>query len=248
MVEYATAECATCHAIRPMNEMREEKVRRVTGKSYGSGTSRGSTNSHSTGFGGGRPARNRSGNSSSSRSHSNSRTHMAVERVWVCMGCKSPKSDLSPTAVKVGVGALGVAALLIYGAVAPPNPKTASDTEFQAPQASEDKTEAVTDQPDGEQAVPVVSAELETDAADDGAQDMTAAESPPSADVTETSEIGSAPAQARPDSEGADTAKPQFDGIEAARQSQRKGEEERLRIEQAEAEKMDRYARQPSVR
>ena len=93
MVEYATAECATCHAIRPMNEMREVRVKRLSSVSQGSGRSSRSGNGRSSSFGGGSSARFGSTSSNSQRSHSNSRSHYRVNDVWVCVGCKAPRSD-----------------------------------------------------------------------------------------------------------------------------------------------------------
>lgn len=110
MTEYAEGECATCGAIRPKNEMKVVSVRRVTGKSYGSGASRTTRNSNSSSFGGDRSARFRSGSSNSNRNHSNTRTHMAKDRVWVCKGCRAPKSDMSPTQRSFMWGAIAVAA------------------------------------------------------------------------------------------------------------------------------------------
>lgn len=93
MVEYATAECATCHAIRPMNEMREVRVKRLSSVSHGSGRSTRTGNGRSSSFGGGGSARFGNSSSNSQRSHSNSRSHYRVNDVWVCNGCKAPRSD-----------------------------------------------------------------------------------------------------------------------------------------------------------
>lgn len=110
MTEYAEGECATCGAIRPKNEMKVVSVRRVTGKSYGSGSSRTTRNSNSSSFGGDRSARFRSGSSSSNRNSSNTRTHMSRDRVWICKGCRAPKSDMSPTQKNFMWGIIIVAA------------------------------------------------------------------------------------------------------------------------------------------
>ncbi len=130
MVEYATTECATCHAIRPKNEMREVVVRRVTGTSYGSGTAQSNTQSRSSSSGGQRSPRSRAGSSSGSRSHSNSRTHMSSQRIWVCKGCKAPRSDLSPPArnmLLVGFGALGFVIWSYFGGSSPGGQSTTSE-------------------------------------------------------------------------------------------------------------------------
>lgn len=110
MTEYAEGECATCGAIRPKNEMKVVSVRRVTGKSYGSGSSRTTRNSNSSSFGGGSSARFRSGTSSSSRNSSTTRTHMSKDRVWICRGCRAPKSDMSPTQKNLMWGVIIIAA------------------------------------------------------------------------------------------------------------------------------------------
>lgn len=110
MTEYAEGECATCGAIRPKNEMKVVSVQRVTGKSYGSGSSHTTGNSNSSSYGGDRSTRFRSGSSNSNRTRSSTRTHMAKDRVWVCKGCRAPKSDMSPTQRSFMWGAIAVAA------------------------------------------------------------------------------------------------------------------------------------------
>jgi hypothetical protein len=114
MTTYAEAECATCFAIRPKNELRQVVVRRVTGESFGHGSTRGSSSSSSMAYGGSRPARMRSGQGQSTRSHSNKRVHMATERLWVCHGCKPPKSDWSPATKRGLLCALGAGGVLVY--------------------------------------------------------------------------------------------------------------------------------------
>lgn len=93
MVKYAEAECATCSAIRPKHEMRQIKLERISGRSFGDSSSRrhGSRQSWS----GGNSGRTRYGNGASdnSRSGATSRTFTKVERVWVCKGCRAPRSD-----------------------------------------------------------------------------------------------------------------------------------------------------------
>lgn len=110
MTEYAEGECATCGAIRPKNEMKVVSVRRVTGKSYGSGSSRITRNSNSSSFGGDSSARFRSGTSSSNRNSSTTRTHMSKDRVWICRGCRAPSSDMSPTQKNLMWGLIIIAA------------------------------------------------------------------------------------------------------------------------------------------
>jgi hypothetical protein len=96
MTEYAEAACATCHAIRTMNQMKEVKVKRIVGKSYQSGSSTGRRKSNSNSYSKS-GMRHGSGNSTSSRQRSSSKTQMSVYREWVCKGCSAPKSDMSPT-------------------------------------------------------------------------------------------------------------------------------------------------------
>jgi hypothetical protein len=93
MAKYAEAECATCHSIRPKNEMRQVKVERVIGRSYGgtSSVSSGSRQYYSTKNSG--KSSYGSGNSFGSRNSSGSRTRTNVERLWVCIGCRAPRSD-----------------------------------------------------------------------------------------------------------------------------------------------------------
>lgn len=114
MTTYAEAECATCFAMRPKNEMRQVVVRRVTGESFGHGSASGSSSSNSRSYGGSRPARMRSGQGQSNRRHSNKRVHMATERLWVCEGCQPPKSDWSPAMKQGLLSALGAGGVLIY--------------------------------------------------------------------------------------------------------------------------------------
>ncbi len=230
MVEYATEECATCHAIRPMNEMREVKVKRVTGKSYGSGGSRSSTSSHSSGFGGGRPPRMRSGNSTTSRSHSNTRVHMSINRVWVCDGCKAPKSDLSPGTVTGGLVVVGAAAFLVLGGV---------NKADRTPKAGfVDNSEYATRQYDSDQARRVeVPTTVAPEAVEAPSSEPTETPEPtPSPDADEIAATPSEPAKS------AVAPLEQFDGVTAAQKGQREGEEEAARIERAEREKLERYA------
>lgn len=93
MAKYAEAECATCYEIRPKSEMREVKVERVVGKSHGgSNSSRSGRRNHNS-FGSSGSVRFGSGTSSSTRNTSSSRTRTRVDRVWVCRGCRAPRSD-----------------------------------------------------------------------------------------------------------------------------------------------------------
>ncbi len=93
MAKFAEEECATCHAIRPKNEMREVKVERVIGRSYGgSNTARSGRRQYNSFSSSGR-IRFGSGTSSSSGHSSRSNTRTRVERVWVCLGCRAPRSD-----------------------------------------------------------------------------------------------------------------------------------------------------------
>lgn len=102
MVEYAEAECATCHAIRPKNEMRQVRVKRLASVSRGSGQSSrtGRSNSYSP-F---NSSRLRSTSSISSASRTSTRRNYKIHDLWVCKGCRAPKSD------KDGLGFWGWAA------------------------------------------------------------------------------------------------------------------------------------------
>ena len=102
-----------------MNEMREVKVKRITGKTYGTGLSRGTTNSQSSSYGGGRPQRNRTGSATSVRNRSSKKVQMSVHRTWVCKGCKAPKSDMSPTARNALLIFFGLLGLWIYSLFPP---------------------------------------------------------------------------------------------------------------------------------
>jgi len=93
MAKYAEAECATCYAIRPKSEMREVKVERIVGKSHGGSNSTRSGRRNYSSFGSSGSVRFGSGNSSSTRNTSSSRTRTRVDRVWVCRGCRAPRSD-----------------------------------------------------------------------------------------------------------------------------------------------------------
>lgn len=68
MARIAEATCATCHHIKPKTEMREVAVNRQTGSRFGLSHSR--------------------RNNRQSASVSYTRRH-----VWVCRGCRAPKSD-----------------------------------------------------------------------------------------------------------------------------------------------------------
>ncbi|WP_156170093.1 hypothetical protein [Aurantiacibacter luteus] len=104
MTRYAEAECATCHAIRPKNEMRQETVRVESGQTHYASSGNRSSSGQSMSFGGGRPARLRMGTGTSRRSHGGTRTHYRNETVWVCHGCKAPKSADTPGMAKLKTG------------------------------------------------------------------------------------------------------------------------------------------------
>jgi hypothetical protein len=80
MNRIAEAECATCHLIRPKTEMREVRVRRKSGSSFGFWNSNLSSNT----------------DYKSHRSGQSYRTSYAHREVWVCKGCKRPRSDWTP--------------------------------------------------------------------------------------------------------------------------------------------------------
>ncbi len=100
MPKVAEAECATCHYVMPKTEMRQVKVSRIAG--YASSTSnsesRGPNNPYPTRYG---------------RSRSNS-AKTRIDRVWVCNGCKAPRSDGWFTRLLVNLAI--VAAVLFFGA------------------------------------------------------------------------------------------------------------------------------------
>lgn len=109
MVEYANAECATCHAIRPKNEMRQVRVKRLSGVSHGSGrTSRSSTSWVGS-------DRSRSSNSSSNSTRRSYKMH----DLWVCPGCRAPKSDKEG----IGLWVWAAGAAIVLFAVASQNGK-----------------------------------------------------------------------------------------------------------------------------
>ena len=80
MNRIAEAECATCHVIRSKTEMRPVRVRRKSGSSFGFSGSRYTGNSGYQG--------NRTGQSY--------RTSYSHQEMWVCKGCKKPRSDWTP--------------------------------------------------------------------------------------------------------------------------------------------------------
>ncbi len=98
MVKYAEAECATCSAIRPKSDMRQVRVKRLASISHGSSSSSGTSYSKSK-------------NRNSSKSSRSTRRNYKIQDVWVCKGCRAPKSD------KEGLGfwgwAAGAAVLLV---------------------------------------------------------------------------------------------------------------------------------------
>jgi hypothetical protein len=111
----AEAECATCHHIRAKTEMREVAVSRVVGRAFSSGQSSrtGFRNSSSQNYRG--QPRTSSSNSQGKGSSSRGTTRTRVDRLWVCVGCKAPKSDgwlLNRLIVSVVC-----AALIYFGAI-----------------------------------------------------------------------------------------------------------------------------------
>ena len=113
MEMYATAECATCHAIMPKSEMREVAVKRLSSTSRWSSSGSSAGQSRRSSFSSDGDAR--FGNSSSGRSGRRTTTHhnMRIERLWVCDGCPAPASDLDPgTRMTIIVG---IILLLAWG-------------------------------------------------------------------------------------------------------------------------------------
>lgn len=151
-MEFATAECATCHVIRPMNEMREVKVKRITGKSYSSGTTRGNRNSRSSSYSGSGNFRNSSGNSNSTKNRSSTRTHMTVYREWVCVGCKAPKSDMSPT-LRDGIIITVLGVLALAWCSANPSERTTDREGLEQPSTSAPESEIFSSKSDAEENV-----------------------------------------------------------------------------------------------
>jgi hypothetical protein len=110
----AEAECATCHHIMPKSKMREVKVSRVIGRSSSSGHSSRTGYRHSSGFNSSGQWRSGSSNSTGSGTSTRGTTRTRVDRVWVCNGCKAPRSDgwFSSLLIKLAL----VAAVLYFGA------------------------------------------------------------------------------------------------------------------------------------
>jgi hypothetical protein len=110
----AEAECATCHHIMPKTEMREVRVSRVIGRSSSSGQSSRTGNRHSSSFNSSGQFRSGSSNSTGSGRSTRGTTRTRVDRVWVCKGCKAPRSDgwFSSLLIKLAL----VAAALYFGA------------------------------------------------------------------------------------------------------------------------------------
>lgn len=94
--------------------MREVAVSRVVGRSSAMGQSSGSGNRHSSSFNSRGQWRSSNSNSSGRGVTSRSSTRTRVDRVWVCKGCKAPKSDgwFFSLIVKLAI----VAAALYFGA------------------------------------------------------------------------------------------------------------------------------------
>lgn len=80
MNRVAEAECATCHLIRPKSEMRPVRVRRKSASSFGFWQSASSANRGSSDHRGGQSYH----------------TSYAHHEMWVCKGCKKPRSDWTP--------------------------------------------------------------------------------------------------------------------------------------------------------
>lgn len=80
MNQIAEAECATCYRIRPKTEMRPARVRRKSGSSFGFWQS----------------ARTGDTDSRGQRKGGSYHTSYAHQEVWVCKGCKKPRSDWTP--------------------------------------------------------------------------------------------------------------------------------------------------------
>lgn len=97
MNRIAEAECATCHVIRPKTEMRPVRVRRKSGSSFGFWRS-----------------------SRSDRLGESYRTSYSHNEMWVCRGCKAPRSDWTPlhfaaAALALWLGYLIVTPFLSHG-------------------------------------------------------------------------------------------------------------------------------------
>lgn len=115
MPKIAEAECATCHHILPKTEMREVRVSRVIGGSFSSSSSSRTGYRHSSGFNSRGQWRNGNSNSSGRGTTTRGTTRTRVEYMWVCNGCKAPRSDgwLSSLLLKLAVAG----AILYFGAV-----------------------------------------------------------------------------------------------------------------------------------
>lgn len=110
MPRVAEAECATCHHVVPKTGMREVVVSRVVGRSSAFGQLSKAGDRRSSTFDSQEQWRNSSSNSSGMGASSRSSTRTRVERVWVCKGCKAPKSDgwFSSLLVKLLIAALAL--------------------------------------------------------------------------------------------------------------------------------------------
>jgi hypothetical protein len=232
MTIYAEAECATCFAIQPKNEMRQVVVRRVTGESFGQGSATGSSSNNSMSYGGSRPARMRSGQGQSTRRHSNKRVHMATERLWVCQGCQAPKSDWSPAMKQGLLYALGGGGVLVYmlmGGFSQPvkAPVAAARAEpVQAMGASVSSGEEVTNAPANPDALlDPLSADLGATASPEEGSAATDASSPPPTNV-----LSAAPVEAQAESASktiASTASQDEAEVRRAKQAEAQAAEQR---------------------
>lgn len=90
MDRIAEAECATCYVIRPKTEMRPVRIRRKSGTSFAFWRS-----------------------SMSDRTGNSYRTSYSHDQVWVCKGCKAPRSDWTPLHYAAAAIALWLAWLFV---------------------------------------------------------------------------------------------------------------------------------------
>lgn len=91
MNRIAEAECATCYVIRPKTEMRPIRVRRKSGSSFGFWRS-----------------------SASDRTNNSYRASYSHDQVWVCRGCKAPRSDWTPLHYAAAAIALCLGYLIVF--------------------------------------------------------------------------------------------------------------------------------------
>lgn len=231
MVIYAEAECETCHAIKPKNEMREVQVKRLAGEFTGSARNSNQSNRRSNSFSKS-GARFGSSSTSSSGRKSHSRQYKRVERVWVCDGCPAPKSD-----GEWSISHYVAVALLVLGFIYWENSRA------DAPKAAAAASPAVE----------IAPAETTSPALQEAGTDEYPANETEAAasDVSQAAESNLDGALSPP----ADTApspEPSVSSDEAALQAQldhtaelrRQGEEEAARIDREAAEQEQRYMEQ----